>query len=107
MTTLMLLTPRPTKLMLGYLNRPEQTAKRLRHGWLYTGDLVYRDDDQFYYYLDRLDDAIAGRVLSWHCAVRRWLCEHDREQRDTQCELRVAHCGLRTRQAAPLTCSSI
>ena len=36
---------RGPKLMLGYLNRPEQTAKRLRHGWLYTGDLVYREDD--------------------------------------------------------------
>ena len=50
---------RGPKLMQGYWNRPEQTATRLRHGWLYTGDLVYYDDDGYYYILDRLDDAIS------------------------------------------------
>lgn len=32
-------------LMLGYLNRPEETEKRLRNGYLYTGDLGYRKPD--------------------------------------------------------------
>jgi len=29
-------------LMLGYLNRPKETAERLRNGYLYTGDLGYK-----------------------------------------------------------------
>lgn len=32
-------------LMLGYLNRPKETAEKLRDGWLYTGDLGYRRSD--------------------------------------------------------------
>lgn len=32
-------------IMLGYLNRPKETAERLRNGWLYTGDLGYRRSD--------------------------------------------------------------
>jgi long-chain acyl-CoA synthetase len=32
-------------LMLGYLNRPAETAEKLRNGWLYTGDLGYRRSD--------------------------------------------------------------
>jgi fatty-acyl-CoA synthase len=65
------------KLMLGYWNRPEQTAARLRHGWLYTGDLVYCDDDGFYYILDRLDDAISvGGELVYPKEVERVLEQH-------------------------------
>jgi acyl-CoA synthetase (AMP-forming)/AMP-acid ligase II len=63
--------------MLGYWNRPEQTAARLRHGWLYTGDLVYCDDDGFYYILDRLDDAISvGGELVYPKEVERVLEQH-------------------------------
>src|SRR5204862_251652 len=32
-------------LMLGYLNRPKETAERLRNGYLYTGDLGYKNPD--------------------------------------------------------------
>jgi long-chain acyl-CoA synthetase len=32
-------------LMLGYLNRPGETAERLKNGWFYTGDLGYRRSD--------------------------------------------------------------
>jgi fatty-acyl-CoA synthase len=71
------LITRGPKLMLGYLNRPEQTAMRLRHGWLYTGDLVYRDDEQYYYILDRLDDAISvGGELVYPKEIERVLDQH-------------------------------
>ncbi len=42
----------------GYWKRPEATAERFRDGWLYTGDLMRRDQDGFYYFLGRKDDMI-------------------------------------------------
>lgn len=40
-------------LMLGYANNPEATARALRDGWLYTGDLARRDAQGFYYIVGR------------------------------------------------------
>jgi acyl-CoA synthetase (AMP-forming)/AMP-acid ligase II len=42
--------------MLGYHNLSEETAKRLRDGWYYTGDICRRDVDGFYYFVGRTDD---------------------------------------------------
>ena len=44
--------------MPGYYNRPEETARALRDGWLYTGDLGYVDEDGFLYLVDRKKDMI-------------------------------------------------
>lgn len=44
--------------MLGYWNRPEETAAVLRDGWLHTGDVAYMDDDGYVYIVDRLKDMI-------------------------------------------------
>jgi fatty-acyl-CoA synthase len=44
--------------MAGYWNKPEETARALRHGWLYTGDLARRDEDGFLYIVDRSKDMI-------------------------------------------------
>jgi len=44
--------------MAGYWNKPEETAKAFRNGWLYTGDLARRDDDGFLYIVDRSKDMI-------------------------------------------------
>jgi acyl-CoA synthetase (AMP-forming)/AMP-acid ligase II len=43
-------------ILLGYHNLPEETAKRLRDGWYYTGDICRRDRDSFYYFVGRTDD---------------------------------------------------
>jgi crotonobetaine/carnitine-CoA ligase len=45
----------------GYLNDPEQTSKVVRDGWLHTGDLGYRDSDDFFYFVDRMKDIIRRR----------------------------------------------
>ncbi|MEW6158355.1 MAG: AMP-binding protein, partial [Verrucomicrobiota bacterium] len=39
--------------MQGYWNKPEETAKAFRNGWLLTGDVGYRDADGYYYITDR------------------------------------------------------
>ncbi|MCW2567236.1 MAG: o-succinylbenzoate--CoA ligase [Mycobacterium sp.] len=45
-------------LMSGYWNRPEETARTLRGGWLHTGDVGRLDDEGFLYLLDRRNDVI-------------------------------------------------
>jgi len=45
-------------IMKGYLNRPDATAEVMRDGWFRTGDLARRDEDGFYYIVDRSKDMI-------------------------------------------------
>jgi len=42
----------------GYWKLPEVTEKKFRNGWLYTGDLMRRDEDGFFYFIGRKDDMI-------------------------------------------------
>jgi long-chain acyl-CoA synthetase len=49
---------RGPNVMLGYFNRPAETAAALRGGWFHTGDVGYRDDDGFFYLVDRVKDMI-------------------------------------------------
>ncbi|WP_161993230.1 class I adenylate-forming enzyme family protein [Lacisediminimonas profundi] len=44
--------------MAGYRNLPELTARTLRDGWLYTGDVARRDEDGYVFILGRRDDVI-------------------------------------------------
>ena len=44
--------------MAYYWNRPEATEQVFRSGWLHTGDIGYRDDDGFYYLIDRKNDML-------------------------------------------------
>ncbi len=41
-----------------YRNRPEATASALAGGWLHTGDVGYRDEDGFYFIVDRTKDLV-------------------------------------------------
>jgi len=44
--------------MKGYWNRPDATSAAFVDGWFRTGDLATRDDDGFYYIVDRKKDLI-------------------------------------------------
>ncbi len=44
--------------MRGYLNRPEETARTIRDGWLHTGDVGRLDEDGYLVLVDRLKDMI-------------------------------------------------
>jgi long-chain acyl-CoA synthetase len=44
--------------MMGYWNRPEETAKAVIDGWMHTGDGGYMDEDGFVYVVDRIKDMI-------------------------------------------------
>jgi long-chain acyl-CoA synthetase len=67
--------------MKGYRGRPEATAEAMHGGWFHTGDLGYRDDDGFFYIVDRKKDLVIRggfnvypreieEVLHQHPAVR-------------------------------------
>jgi long-chain acyl-CoA synthetase len=49
---------RGPQVMLGYWNDPEATARTIRDGWLYTGDLAIEDEDGFFRIVDRKKDLI-------------------------------------------------
>jgi long-chain acyl-CoA synthetase len=46
------------QVMLGYLNDPETTARTIRDGWLFTGDLAIQDANGFFRIVDRKKDLI-------------------------------------------------
>ena len=48
-------------LMAGYFNDPQRTAEALRDGWLFTGDMAWRDEDGFFFFVDRKKDIIRRR----------------------------------------------
>jgi acyl-CoA synthetase (AMP-forming)/AMP-acid ligase II len=60
------LVARGDNIMKGYLGDEEGTAKTLKDGWLYTGDLAYRDEDGFFYHTARRKEIIkvGGRRIS-------------------------------------------
>jgi len=61
----------------GYWNRPEQTKQVLHHGWLLSGDMARRDENGFYYIVDRRRDMIvSGGYKVYSVEVESVLQEH-------------------------------
>ena len=48
----------PCGLAYEYYNSPDVTARTWRDGYYHTGDLAWRDEDGFYWYVGRADDVI-------------------------------------------------
>ena len=49
---------RGENILKGYYKNPEATRNAFRNGWFHTGDVGYRDQDGFYYIVDRKSDMI-------------------------------------------------
>ncbi len=49
---------RGPQIMQGYWQAPEETARALRNGWLYTGDIGHTDADGYTYIVDRKKEMI-------------------------------------------------
>ncbi len=49
------------QVMRGYWNKEEDTQAVLRDGWLFTGDLVRRNEEGFFFFVDRKKDIIKSR----------------------------------------------
>ena len=59
---------RPNSFMLGYHNKPEETIDAWQNLWFHTGDIGYRDEDGYLYFVDRKVYAIrrpGGNVSSY------------------------------------------
>ncbi|MDD7971518.1 AMP-binding protein [Roseinatronobacter alkalisoli] len=49
---------RGPQVMLGYWNRPEDTAQTVQNGWLFTGDVATMDEDGYLRIVDRKKDMV-------------------------------------------------
>jgi acyl-[acyl-carrier-protein]-phospholipid O-acyltransferase/long-chain-fatty-acid--[acyl-carrier-protein] ligase len=60
-----LILVRGPQVMVGYLNRPDATAKVVKNGWYNTGDLGFIDDEGFLHITDRLSrfSKIGGEMV--------------------------------------------
>jgi len=71
------LVMRGPQFMLGYWKEPRATAAVLRDGWYWSGDVVSRDAEDFYYVLDRVKEMIKYKGFSVAPAeVEAVLMEH-------------------------------
>ncbi|MEE2776087.1 MAG: AMP-binding protein [Acidobacteriota bacterium] len=58
---LILRTDRPWSMNHGYYKNPQATAEAWRNGWFHTGDGFRYDEDGYFYFVDRIKDAIRRR----------------------------------------------
>ena len=49
---------RGPQIMLGYWNRPDETALMIRNGWLHTGDVAIMEPDGYFRIVDRIKEMI-------------------------------------------------
>ncbi|MEV4939723.1 long-chain-fatty-acid--CoA ligase [Streptomyces zaomyceticus] len=70
-------TVRGGNVMLGYWNKPEDTAAALRDGWMRTGDVGHLDEAGYLYIVDRIKDMIVtGGENVYSAEVEAALASH-------------------------------
>ncbi|MEC8476322.1 MAG: class I adenylate-forming enzyme family protein, partial [Pseudomonadota bacterium] len=69
---------RGATVMQGYYNRPEDTAKVMKDGWMHTGDVGYLDEEGYLYIVDRKTDMIISGGENIYCAeIEQTLGQHE------------------------------
>ncbi len=72
---------RGPQIMKGYFKNPEATAKKIKNGWYYTGDLGRFDEDGYLYIVGRADDmVISGGLNVYPSEVETVLLNHPKVQ---------------------------
>jgi len=72
-------TKEPWALNLGYYKMPEESLRAWRNGWFHTGDAFRQDEEGWFYFVDRMKDAIRRRgenISSFE--VENYVIEHPR-----------------------------
>ncbi|HNS77805.1 MAG TPA: AMP-binding protein, partial [Syntrophorhabdus sp.] len=68
---------RSEAMMIGYWQMPEETEKKLKNGWLHTGDLAKFDEDGYVYIVERKGDMIiSGGVNIYPREIEEVLYRH-------------------------------
>jgi acyl-CoA synthetase (AMP-forming)/AMP-acid ligase II len=63
--------------MIGYWNKPQETAELMRDGWIHTGDGATWDEEGFFYIVDRIKSMIiSGGENIFPSEVERCLGDH-------------------------------
>jgi long-chain acyl-CoA synthetase len=69
---------RSESMTIGYWKLPEETAKTIKNGWLYTGDFGRMDDQGYVYIVDRKNDMIiSGGKNIYPREIEEVLYKHD------------------------------
>jgi long-chain acyl-CoA synthetase len=68
---------RGQSVMMGYWERPEETAKAVIDGWMHTGDGGYMDEEGYVYLVDRVKDMIiTGGENVYSMEVENVIAQH-------------------------------
>jgi long-chain acyl-CoA synthetase len=68
---------RGQNVMMGYWERPEETAKAVIDGWMHTGDGGYMDEEGYIYLVDRMKDMIiSGGENVYSIEVENTITQH-------------------------------
>ncbi len=64
--------------MKGYYKKPDETAKALQNGWMHSGDIATKDEDGFYFIVDRTKDMIIrGGLKIYPREVEELMIKHE------------------------------
>lgn len=100
---------RGPNIMKGYWRRPEETAECFFGDWFRTGDLGYRDEDGYFYIVDRIKDMVIVNGMNVYPRVVEEVLYQDPriaeaavvgEPNETHGEIPVAHIVLEPERTA-------
>ncbi|HRH42541.1 MAG TPA: AMP-binding protein, partial [Pyrinomonadaceae bacterium] len=64
--------------MKGYYKKLEATAETIKNGWLYSGDVAIKDEDGFYFIVDRTKDLIIrGGLNVYPREIEELMIQHE------------------------------